>query len=85
MQTNQRAPRLVLRGNLPPMQHITHPNPDRLPCWELTFLCAGHTFKAIARARNSQAAAAEGLIELATQCPDFNSESARLVAAVQTL
>ena len=29
--------------------------------------------------------AAEGLIELAQQCPDFNPEGARLVSAVQTL
>lgn len=85
MQTNLRAPRQVLRGALPPLQHITTPNPDRYPCWELTFLCGGHTFKALARAKNSQTAAAEGLLELATQCPDFEPESARLVAAVQTL
>lgn len=85
MQTNLRAPRQVLRSALPPLQHITYQNPDRFPCWELTFLCGGHTFKALARAKNSQAASDQGLLELATQCPDFEPENARLVAAVQTL
>lgn len=84
MQTNLRAPRLVLRRALPPLQRLTPPN-DLQPCFELTFSCSGREFKTIARARNSQAAAAEGLLELATQCPEFDAEDARLTAAVQVL
>jgi hypothetical protein len=82
MQTQNRAPRLVLRRALPPLQHIT--SPATFPAFELTFLCGGHDFKALIRARNSQAAAAEALIELGHQFPDFNPLEARLVAAVET-
>lgn len=51
--------------------------------FELTFSCSGQDFKVQAQARNTQAAAHEGLIELAAQCPDFDAEDARLVACVQ--
>lgn len=76
--------RLILRRSLPPLVHITSAA-QQLPAFELTYVSEGHDFKALIRARNSQAAAAEGLIELAQQCPDFNPEGARLVSAVQTL
>jgi hypothetical protein len=56
---------------------------ERLPGFELTFISSGKTFKAFVRARNTQSAAEEGLIELAHQCPDFSTEDARLVAALQ--
>lgn len=83
MQTNQRAPRLVLRGSLPPLQRLIAANPTQHPAFELTFLSHGKTFKALQRARNQAAAAAEAAIELAYQCPDFDHTDARLIAAVQ--
>lgn len=54
------------------------------PGFELTFLCDGSDFKTFVRARNQQAAAHEGLIELASQFHDFHPDKARLVRAVQT-
>ncbi len=77
-----RQTRLVLNRALPPLQYITPP--DETPAFELTFRCDGQAFKALVRARNAESAAHEALIELAHQCPDFNPETARLVAAVQT-
>jgi hypothetical protein len=56
---------------------------EKLPGFELTYISAGATFRAFVRARNTQSAAEEGLIELAQQCPDFELEGARLVAALQ--
>lgn len=84
MQTNQRVPRLVLRGSLPPLQQLTAANPSQLPGFELTFLHDGHDFKCFMRGRNTEAAAAEARIALADQCPDFDPIEARLVRAVQT-
>lgn len=84
MKTNPRAPRLVLRRALPPLQRLIQPT-GQPPCFELTFACSGIPYKVLIRARNSQAAAAEGLLELAEQCPEFEPENARLMAAVQTL
>ena len=55
-----------------------------LPGWELTFICCGHDFKAFVRARNTEAATEEALIELAQHCPDFEPSESRLVRAVQT-
>lgn len=55
----------------------------KLPGFQLTFYCAHRSFRAYVRARNVQAASHEGLIELAAQCPDFDPDNARLVAAVQ--
>lgn len=77
----QRA-RLVLNRALPPLQHITPPEP--VPAFELTYVSEGRPFKALVRARNAEAAAHEALLELAHQCAEFNPETARLVAAVQT-
>lgn len=71
-----------LGGNLPPLQHLTA-DAD-MPGFELTFLDGGRTWKVLARGSNAQAAAHEGLIELAAKFADFNPETARLVAAVQT-
>lgn len=59
--------------------HTAHP-----PAFELTFNSEGRIYKALVRARNVHAASHEGLLELATQCPDFNPEKARLLAAIQT-
>ncbi len=73
--------RLVLRPALPP---LTLTPPDDLPCFELTFRSGGQQFKALSRGRNAVAASHEALLELAHQCPDFDPETARLVAAVQT-
>lgn len=55
----------------------------RMPGWELSFICSGHTFKAFVRAQNQHAASHEALLELAHQCPDFEPENARLVRSVQ--
>ncbi len=74
--------RLVLNRALPPLQHLTPPEP--LPAFELTFLSDGRAFKALIRARNAEAATHEALLELAHQCAEFVPETARLVAAVQT-
>jgi hypothetical protein len=54
------------------------------PGFDLTFICAGHSYKAFVRARNTQAASEEALIELAQQCPDFDPENARLTSSIQT-
>lgn len=82
MQTTNRAPRLVLRGALTPLQRLTPPK-GLQPAFELTFHCAGKPFKILQRARNQAAAAAEGMLELSYQFADFNFTEARLVAAVQ--
>lgn len=84
MNAAPRPCRAAVRRSLPPLVHITAAA-QTLPAFELSFLSDGHTFKALIRARNAQAAAAEGLIELAQQCPDFNPDGARLVSALQTL
>jgi hypothetical protein len=85
MQTNQRAPRLVLRGALPPLERLLSPGAPTPPAWELTFISNGKTFKALQRGRNAQAAAAEAVMELALQCWDFDATDYRMLAAVQTL
>jgi hypothetical protein len=64
---------------LPPLYGV-----ETLPGYDLTFSCAGRTFKAFVRARNVQAASHEAMIELAAQCPDFDPEDARLHSAAQT-
>lgn len=75
---------LVLSKSLPPLQRLAPTGPQSVPrAFELTFICAGKTFKALQRARNQSAAAAEALIELSSQCADFDPEDARLTAAVQ--
>lgn len=84
MQTNQRAPRLVLRGSLPPLQRLTPANSQLLPGFELTFIHDGHDFKCFMRGRNTEAAAAEARIALADKFHDFDPVEARLVSAVQT-
>lgn len=76
-----RTPRLALASSLPQLQQL--PPPADLPCFELTYLCDGRTYKALARGRNATAAGHEGLIALAEKCPDFDPEAARLTAAVQ--
>lgn len=76
--------RTVIRRSLPPLQYITQAA-QTFPAFELAFMSEGHIYKALIRARNSQAAAAEGMIELAQQCPDFNPDAARLVSALQIL
>lgn len=80
-----RAPRtptpLALASQLPRLQHL--PQPDDLPCFELTYICNGRTFKSLARGRNVTAASYEGIIALADKCPDFDADAARLTAAVQ--
>lgn len=74
----------VIRKALPPLQSLAPTGPQSLPpAFELTFICAGKTFKALQRGRNQSAAEAEAVLELATQCPDFDAESARLIAALQ--
>ncbi len=79
MKTN-RAPTFARCGTLPP---LSAPPAEKLPAFELTYLAAGRTWKALVRARNAQAASHEGLIELAHQFPDFTPSEARLVSAVQ--
>lgn len=81
MKTN-RAPRLALCGKLPPLADTMA---AKLPAFELTYLAAGRTWKAVVRARNAQAASHEGIIELGHQFPDFAAAEARLVSAVQTV
>lgn len=56
-----------------------------MPGYQLTFNCTGRIFKAFVRGRNVHAASHEGILELASQCPDFEPENARLVSAIQTL
>lgn len=80
MKTN-RAPQLALARSLPPLQHLT--TSHDLPCFELTYICGGRTYKSLARGRNAIAASYEGIIALAEKCPDFDPEAARLTAAVQ--
>lgn len=76
-----RAPRLALRATLPPLPGRLD---EKLPCFELTYLAHGRTWKALVRAAHARAAAAEGLIELASQFPEFDHEAARLVSALET-
>lgn len=79
MKTN-RTPRVALARSLPPLKHSSQYD---YPCFELTFICSGRTFKALARGKTPQSASHEGLIALASQIPDFEPEAARLVGAVQ--
>lgn len=80
-----RAPRtptpIALASKLPELQSL--PRPQDLPCFEITYICNGRTFKALARGRNMTAAVYEGIVALADKCPDFDSETARMTAAVQ--
>lgn len=74
----------VLHKALPPLQRLAPTGPQQLPpAFELTFICAGKTFKALQRGRNQAAAAAEAMLELSYQCADFDYKDARLTAAVQ--
>lgn len=76
-----RTPAVALGRLLPPLQIV---NQLEQPCFELTYICSGRTFKALARGSSIQSASHEGLIALASQIPDFDPETARLVGAVQT-
>lgn len=74
----------ILSKALPPLARLAPTGPQSLPpAFELTFICAGKTFKALQRGRNQSAAVAEAVLELAYQCADFDADSARLIAAVQ--
>lgn len=84
MQTTNRAPRQVLGGSLPPLHQLNAGNPRELPLFELKFYSCGREFIVTQRGRNSQAAAAEGLIELAAKFHEFDPEEARLISALQT-
>lgn len=81
MRTARTPAALRLGRSLPPLRIV---NQFDLPCFELTFIAHGRTFKALARGRNTQAAAYEGMIALAAEIPDFDPDAARLVGAVQT-
>lgn len=72
---------LALASALPRLQQL--PQPADLPCFELTYMCNGRTYKAIARGRNAVAASYEGICALADKCPDFEPEAARLTASIQ--
>lgn len=72
---------LALASTLPKLQSL--PQPPDLPCFELTYICNGRTYKSLARGRNAVAAGEEGKIALAEKCPDFDAEAARMTAAVQ--
>lgn len=56
-----------------------------LPGFELTFYSVGHTYKAFVRARNSECAREEAILELAAQEVTFEPSNARLVSVIQTL
>ena len=84
MQTKDRAPRLVLRRALPPLQRLlSEPKAPSNPAFELTFISAGVTYKSLQRARNVRCATAEAMLELSYQCPDFDYQDARLISALQ--
>lgn len=75
---------LILTKALPPLQRLAPTGPQSLPpCFEFTFICSGKEFKAVQRGRNQAAAAAEAMLELSYQCPDFDYKDARLTAALQ--
>lgn len=69
---------------LPTLSAIYANGPAALQGYQLTFFCGGHSFRCFVRARNQRAATEEGLIELASQCPDFDPDNARLVACIET-
>lgn len=52
--------------------------------FELTFIADGKTWKALVRASSIAAAAEEGVITLASKYPDFNADTARLMAVIET-
>lgn len=72
---------IALASSLPRLQHLVPP--ADLPCFELTYICDGRTYKALARGRNQTAATYEGICALVDKCPDFDADTARLTAAVQ--
>lgn len=74
-----RNPRAFATPTLPPVF-----GQEKLPFFALTFLTDTGPYNAYVKARNSQAATEEGIIELAAQFPDFDAASARLIRAVQT-
>lgn len=83
---HRRLAGLAIGSSLPPLQHLPQRTPQNLlPNWEVTFDSAGRLFVATVRAVNTEAAAAEALIELAHRCPDFDTDRARAVACKQVL
>lgn len=82
---HRRLAGLAVGSSLPPLQNLPTPPAHQLPGWEVTFESAGRPFVAIVRARNSEAAAAEALCELASRCPDFDTDRARAVVCKQVM
>lgn len=60
------------------------PGSEKFPGFEMTYFCNHKVWVAYVRARNQQAAAHEGALELAAKFPDFDYEDARCIRAIQT-
>ena len=69
---------------MPKLPRLSLYSDELQPGYQLTFLSDGRTFTAFVRARNQQAASHEAMCELASQCPDFDPDGARIVSVIQT-
>lgn len=81
METLRRQARVLARGTLPRLKHITQP--DYLPGFQLDYVSGNKPFTVLVRARNTMAADAEGRVEMAANFPDFDPQDARLVGCVE--
>lgn len=68
-----------------PSSAWTPPPPESLQTFEVTFGCSGRTFIAVVKSRNSQFAVHDAEIELASKCPDFDHDDARVLSCRQVL
>lgn len=85
-QPHRRMAGYAITSALPPLQSLSTTTPShQLPAWELEFVSGSRPFLCVVRATKVQAAEAEGRLELAYKCPDFDGIDARLVAARQVL
>lgn len=83
MQTQNRSTLRVQDGIRTPFKD-SGMQPAVIPTeFDLTFLSQGRHFVARQQGRNIHHAAAQAMVDLSYECPDFNFREARLVRAVQ--
>ena len=72
---------------VPHLPHLTHrlfpADKSSLPGWELEFSAHGKPYRCFVRATSQRSAEAEARLQLSYHTPDFDSEEARLISALQ--